>query len=105
MSFLTYLQEQQGNDYVNEQGYYNMPMEDIIENELDHYKDYQKSRTPMSLEDCFEDKRQIITDLMQQYVLSPLFDDIEGDEDYDLSTDENIELCHDLVKMWIEKEY
>lgn len=47
----------------------------------------------------------MISDLMQQYVLSPLFDDIEEDEDYDLSTDENIELCHDLVKMWIEKEY
>lgn len=57
-----------------------------------------------TLEDCFEDKRLMISDLMQQYVLSPLFDDIEEDEDYSLSTDENIELCHDLVKMWIEKE-
>ena len=105
MSFLTYLQEQQGNDYVIEQGYNDMPIADVIELELEHYHDYQDSIYPMSLRECFEDKKVLINMLMQDYVLSLLFDAIEEDENYSLSTDENIQLCHDLVKMWVEKEY
>ena len=58
----------------------------------------------MNLEDCYEDKKLIIEDLMNQFVLPVLFDDIESDEDYSLSTDETTELCIDLVKMWAEKE-
>lgn len=59
----------------------------------------------MSIEDCYEDKKLLIANLMNEYVTSPLFDDIDSDEDYDLSTDENIELCEELVKMWVKDNY
>lgn len=53
----------------------------------------------MTLEDCYEDKKPMIEELMS-VAMSVLFDDIEADDEYSLSTDENIELCEDLFKMW-----
>lgn len=58
----------------------------------------------MNINDIYKDKELIIRDLMQDYVLSPLFDNIDEDDKYDFSTVENIELCLQLMKMWVDKE-
>lgn len=57
----------------------------------------------MTLEDCYEDKKLIIKDLIDES-MAVLFDDIELDAEYDLSTDEIAELCTDLMKMYVKKE-
>ena len=57
----------------------------------------------MHIEDCYEDKKPIV-DVLMQNVLSILFDDIEADDEYTLGTDENTELCVDIIKMYVEKE-
>lgn len=53
----------------------------------------------MNLNEVYKDKKKIIGKVMSQ-AMSKLFDEIENDDDYDLSTDENIELCEDLFTMW-----
>lgn len=58
-----------------------------------------QDKTRMSIEDCYEDKKPMIEELMS-VAMSMLFDDIEADDEYSLSTDENIALCEDLFKMW-----
>lgn len=56
----------------------------------------------MTLEDCYEDKLDLINDLMDS-VYSGLFEDIESDEEYSLSTDEINELVEDLIRIWVKK--
>jgi len=55
----------------------------------------------MTIGDCYEDKKPMIEDLMS-VAMSALFDDIDADDEYDLSTDENIELCEELFKIWCD---
>jgi len=42
--FIQWIKDQQGEDYIEEQGYRKMELKDIIEVEKDHYKDFNQKK-------------------------------------------------------------
>lgn len=53
----------------------------------------------MNIKEIYKIKQKLIEKVMSN-AMSKLFDDIENDDDFSLSTDENIELCEDLFIYW-----
>lgn len=53
----------------------------------------------MNIQEIYGDKKELI-EIVMSGAMSKLFDDIDNDNKYTLSTDENIELCEDLFIMW-----
>ena len=47
-AFVKYLEDQQGKDYVKEQGYYDEPYGEIIKFESDHFKDFEEEQNKKS---------------------------------------------------------
>jgi hypothetical protein len=56
----------------------------------------------MNIQEIYGDKKEIIEKAMSK-AMGKIFDSIEEDEEYTLSTDENIELCEELMSLWLKR--
>lgn len=58
----------------------------------------------MTINDIYEDKKPLIEEAINE-VIGKLFEDIDNDDEYSLSTDENTELCYKLIARYAEERF
>ena len=69
-----------------------------IQRSIQSYR-FINNNIAMNIEEIYKQKQSLIEKVMSR-AMSKLFDDIDADDDFSLSTEEIIDLCEELFITW-----